>query len=57
MGKFTKVSENTFNEIQMEAGLILKTFDPAGTADVKDEDIVCATTGGISITCKPTFTD
>lgn len=57
MGKFTKVSENTFNEIQMEAGLILKTFDPAGTTDVKDEDIVCATTGGISITCKPTFTD
>lgn len=57
MGKFTKVSENTFNEIQMEAGLILKTFDPTGAADVKDEDIVCATTGGISITCKPTFTD
>lgn len=57
MGKFTKVSENTFNEIQLEAGLILKQFDPAGTTDVKDTDIVCATTGGISITCKPTFND
>ena len=54
---FVKVSENTFKEIQLEAGLILNTFDPSGATEVKDEDIVCATTGGISITCKPTFTD
>ena len=54
---FVKVSENTFKEIQLEAGLILNTFDPSGAAEVKDADIVCATTGGISITCKPTFTD
>ena len=57
MGKFVKVSENTFNEIQLEAGLILNKFDPTGATDVEDADIVCATTGGISITCKPTFTD
>ena len=57
MGKFTKVSENTFKEIQLEAGLILNTFDPSGTAEVADEHIVCATTGGIEIACKPTFTD
>lgn len=57
MGKFTKVSENTFNEIQMEAGLILNQFDPTGATDVEDAHIVCATTGGISISCKPTFTD
>ena len=57
MGKFVKVSENTFNEIQLEAGLILNNFDPTGTTEVADEDIVCATTGGITISCKPTFTD
>ena len=57
MGKFVKVSENTFNEIQLEAGLILNQFDPTGEAAVEDAHIVCATTGGISITCKPTFTD
>jgi hypothetical protein len=57
MGKFTKVSENTFKEIQLEAGLILNTFDPTGAAEVADEHIVCATTGGIEIACKPTFTD
>ena len=57
MGKFVKVSENTFKEIQLEAGLILNQFDPTGATDVEDSHIVCATTGGISITCKPTYTD
>ena len=57
MRRFVKVSENTFNEIQLEAGLILNNFDPAGTADVEDTDIVCATTGGITINCKPTYSD
>lgn len=57
MGRFTKVSQDTFNEIQLEAGLILNQFDPAGTAEVEDSHIVCATTGGIEIACKPTFTD
>lgn len=57
MGKFTKVSQETFNEIQLEAGLILNKFDPTGATEVKDEDIVCATTGGIEIACKPQFTD
>ena len=57
MGKFTKVSENAFKEMQLEAGLILNTFDPTGATDVEGADIVCATTGGISITCKPTYTD
>ena len=57
MGKFVRVSENTFNEIQLEAGLILNQFDPTGAAEVEDSHIVCATTGGISINCKPSFTD
>lgn len=57
MGKFTRVSQETFNEIQLEAGLILNTFDPSGKADVEDAHIVCATTGGIEIACKPQFTD
>ena len=57
MGKFTKVSQDTFKEIQLEAGLLLSTFDPAGTVEVKDADIICATSGGIEIACKPTFTD
>ena len=55
--KFVKVSESAFKEIQLEAGLILNQFDPNGETDVEDAHIVCATTGGININCKPTFTD
>ena len=57
MGRFTKVSQDTFKEIQLEAGLVLNQFDPTGATEVKDAHIVCATTGGIEISCKPTFTD
>ena len=57
MPRFTKVSETAFKEFQLEAGLILSNFDPNAAADVQDSDIVCATTGGIEIGCKPTFTD
>ena len=55
--RFVKVSENAFKEMQLEAGLVLNQFDPTGATDVEDADIVCATTGGIAINCKPTFND
>ena len=57
MGKFNKVSQDTFKELQLEAGLVLNKFDPTGVTDVEDADIVCATTGGIEIACKPEFVD
>ena len=56
MGMFTKVAESTFDELQVEAGVLLKNFDPTSPALV-DEDIICATTGGINPTCVPTFSD
>lgn len=56
MGKFTKIPESTFKELQVDAGILLKNFDPE-TGDFKMEDIICATSGGISPTCTPTFSD
>lgn len=56
MGQFTKVSENTFNELQVEAGVLLKTFDPS-SPELVDKNIICATTGGINPTCVPTYSD
>ncbi len=56
MGRFSKISENTFNELQVEAGVILRTFDPKNPTLV-DGAIVCATTGGINPVCTPEFTD
>lgn len=55
--RFTKVSQTVFDEIQVEAGILLKSFNPASPEEVTDKDIICATTGGIQITCKPTYTD
>lgn len=56
MGAFTKIPESTFDELQLDAGILLKTFDPS-TPTVTDENIICATTGGIQISCTPTFSD
>ncbi len=57
MGRFTVIPQNTFNDLQLDAGVLLKTFDPENATAVKDEDIICATTGGINATCVPTYSD
>lgn len=56
MGRFTRIPEDTFSALQLDAGILLKTFDPANPA-VVDENIICATTGGIKPSCVPTFSD
>ena len=56
MGRFTKVAQNVFAEFQTDAGVLLKSFDPTNP-EVVDENIICATTGGINPACTPTFSD
>lgn len=55
-GRFTVIPESTFNEIQLDAGILLSSFNPANPA-VVDSNIICATTGGISVSCVPTYSD
>lgn len=57
MGRFTVIPQDTFNALQMDAGVLLKRFDPANPAAPADEDIICATTGGINPSCVPTYSD
>lgn len=57
MGRFTKIPESTFNNLQTDAGVLLKTFDPANPTEPDDEDIITATTGGINAVCQPTYSD
>lgn len=57
MGRFTKIPEDTFQALQMDAGVILKTFDPENPASDITSDILCATTGGIQASCVPTYSD
>lgn len=57
MGKFTTIPQNTFEGLQMDAGVVLKNFDPNNPVAPADEDIICATTGGINVSCVPTYSD
>lgn len=57
MGKFTKIPQETFEGLQLDAGVLLKTFDPTNPAEPADEDLICATTGGITINCTATYSD
>lgn len=57
MGKFTVIPQATFDELQLDAGVLLKKFDPSNPVAPADEDIITATTGGINASCVPTFSD
>jgi hypothetical protein len=57
MGKFTVIPQDTFDGLQLDAGVLLKTFNPAQVAAPDDADIICATTGGINASCVPTYSD
>jgi len=57
MGRFTVIPTDTFNGLQLDAGVLLKTFNPASPAAPADADIITATTGGITASCVPTYSD
>lgn len=57
MGMFTVIPQDTFESLQLDAGVLLKTFNPASPAAPADGDIICATTGGINASCVPTYSD
>ena len=56
MGTYTTIPQSTFEEMQLDAGILLTNFDPAQPA-VVDANILCATTGGINIVAEPTYSD
>ena len=56
-GKFTVIPQSTFEEMQLDAGVLLYTFNPSTPTAPKDEDIICATTGGITASCKANYSD
>lgn len=56
MGDFSKVSSTAFEDLQFDAGTLLRTFDPANPV-IEDDAIICLTTGGITPSCVPTFVD
>ena len=57
MGKFTVIPQSTFEEMQLDAGVVLKKFTPSTPTAPEDADILCTTTRGINISCVPTYSD
>lgn len=56
MAKYTKIAADTFKKLQLNAGMLCTSFAPA-TAEVSDENILAATSGGVNFTATPSFTD
>lgn len=56
MAKFTQIPTNTFQELQINAGIICTDFTPS-TGEIGESGQIGATTGGINFTATPSFTD
>ena len=54
--KFTQIPQDTFKNLQMGAGVLLKDFNPTeGT--LTNDSIIGATSGGVNFTAVPTYSD
>lgn len=53
---FTKIPADTFKEIQLNAGILLSAFAPE-TGKFEEANMLGATSGGISFTDTPEFSD
>lgn len=54
--KFTRIPENTFQNLQLNAGILLRNFTPS-TAEIEETDIMGATSGGVNFVASPTYSD
>lgn len=56
MGQFTAIPKDAFDALQLDAGVLLKRFD-IESPQIDNADIITATTGGIQISCTPSYED
>ena len=54
--KFTKIPSDTFQKLQINAGILTTDFTPA-TGTIGEAGQIGATTGGVNFTATPTFSD
>lgn len=62
MGKYTQIPQDTFDALQLDAGILLYNFNIAeasagSSAGFTDADFICATTGGITAECSAEYSD
>lgn len=54
--KFTKIPSDAFQKIQINAGILTTDFTPA-SGEIGSDGQIGATTGGVTFTATPTFSD
>lgn len=58
MGIFTRIASDAMDALQLDAGVLLTSFDPLNPyVTPTDDQILATTTGGIKPTCEPTYSD
>lgn len=57
-GRYTKISTDAFDSLQVDAGVILTDWDPENPyVEPRDEDILATTSGGVNPVYAPEYTD
>lgn len=56
MSKFAKLAPNAFSKLQVNAGILAKSFNPA-TGSLSESDILGVTSGGIAVNAAPEYKD
>ena len=54
--RFDRIPENTFKQLQLGAGILASAFSPEN-GEIAEEALLGATSGGVSFTATPTFSD
>lgn len=54
--KYTRIAEDTFQKLQLNAGVLCTDFD-VETGEIEEENLIGATDGGVNFTVTPTFRD
>lgn len=57
IGELIQIPETTFSELIIESGVVLDTLDITGATPIANEDILCATSGGLEVACVPEYED
>lgn len=57
MGKFTKISDDAFDALQLDAGVLLSSFNPNNPVAPASGDIIATTSGGINVVCQAEYSD
>ena len=55
--RFTIIPNDTFDGLQLDAGIITKNFDITNPNALTADDVITATTGGIQVSCAATYSD